>query len=117
MSAPIAAVSAPNTTADGFSCTGNSTPGSDGPFVRPARLARPRPINRPSGNATSAASTACTPCASSSVRREKPRLCSTDSSNACRVSVRAATPASTASVTAPIWNTTSRIGTRRFSTR
>ena len=117
MSAPIAAVKRPSAVADGFSCTGNSTPGSDGPFVRPARLASPKPIRRPSGNATSAASVACTPCASNSVRREKPRLCSTDSSNACRVSVSAATPASTASVTAPIWNTTSRIGTRRFSTR
>ena len=75
------------------------------------------PNSSPSGYATIAETTAWIACPARSLPRENPRLRSTASSNDCRESTSEPTPASTASATAPTWNTTSRIGTRRSSTR
>ena len=115
--APTNAPIAPRTSANVDSPTGKSTPGSDGPFAFEASVARAMPSNRPSGYATIAVNSAWTPCAASSLPEENPRLRRTASSNDCLDRTSEPTPAKIASVTAPIWNTTRKIGTRRSSTR
>ena len=110
MSAPTAAASRPSSSAAGVQVDGEHHPGSVRPFERPASARQAQPQEQaervrppPRGERLHALR-------GSSVRRRNPRLWSTASSKAWRVSASAPTPASTASVTAPIWNTTSRIG-------
>ncbi len=117
ISTPTAAATPPRMSAVWLSSTGNRKPGSCGPLELRATAASPRPTRRPRGKARVPDASAWIPCANSNVRLEKPRLCRTASSKVCRVSAREPTPASTARLTAPIWKTTSMMGTRRLSTR